>query len=352
MRHVVLTLVALAVLGLAFASAVVGFGLYNVSALAGHFPGVSWVLHSTYRNAVKLRAPATEVPDLTDPDMIALGAGHYATACVPCHAAPEVPRTATARAMVPEPPAITEAIEDWEPGELHWVVYNGIKMSGMPAWPAAGREDEAWPVVAYLEAVRRDAAPVLPEASPREDSTAYCRTCHGDVGGQVPRLDLLTQEEIGAALAAYRDGTRPSGIMQHAVSEVPEADLASLAETFAGRTRSGTETGQDPDPAASLPGEGEEQPLAMRGTRDVPACTACHGTGTAAGEDPGAPALAGQNRAYLEIQLRLWREGIRQGAPKMSAAAQALTDGDIAELADWFSRQPTPQGSAPDARQE
>ena len=59
MRQKLLVLAALAGLGLAGAAAVVGFGLYNVSAQVGHMPGVSWVLHTTFRNSVRLRAPST-----------------------------------------------------------------------------------------------------------------------------------------------------------------------------------------------------------------------------------------------------------------------------------------------------
>ena len=97
MRRMIQTLAALALLGLLGAAAVVGLGLYNVSAQVGHMPGVSWVLHTTFRNSVKLRATSMEAaPDLSDPDLVALGAGHYATACAPCHASPGTDRSAAA----------------------------------------------------------------------------------------------------------------------------------------------------------------------------------------------------------------------------------------------------------------
>jgi hypothetical protein len=143
MRRTLLILAALAVAGLAAAVSIVSLGLYNVSARAGHLPGVSWVLHTTFRNAVRLRAPAEdEVPDLSDPALIALGAGHYATACAPCHAGPDDSRTATMRAMLPVPPPIREAVAGWQPSHLHWIVENGVKMTGMPGWPA-GRGEAA-----------------------------------------------------------------------------------------------------------------------------------------------------------------------------------------------------------------
>ena len=117
MRAVFMTLAALAALGLTGAVAVVALGLYNVSAVAGHLPGVSWVLHTTFRNSVWLRAPSEEeVPELDDAELVALGAGHYATACVPCHGAPGQEASATMRAMVPRPPATRSEVELTWPG--------------------------------------------------------------------------------------------------------------------------------------------------------------------------------------------------------------------------------------------
>ena len=337
MRCVLLTLAALALLGLVAAVSVVGLGLYNVSALAGHLPGVSWMLHTTFRNSVTLRAAATEdMPDLSDPDLIALGAGHYATACAPCHAEPDRHRTATMRAMLPRPPGIRDAVADWNPAELHWIVENGVKMTGMPGWPTGGRADEVWAVVAYLEAVRQRKVPQLPTPE-GDDNTGppeagYCRTCHGGVSHHVPRLDIQQPDYLTEALRDYLTGERPSGIMQQAVTQVPPEALPELAEYFA--------TAHEPTakPAESSPPDfpSEGKALATRGTREVPACTACHGPGATLAQTR-SPALAGQNRAFLENQLRLWRDGIRQGSAKMSAAARALTDKDIAVLAEWYA---------------
>lgn len=118
MRTILLTLGAVAAVALVAATLTVGFGLYNVSARSGHLPGVSWLLHTTYRNAVRLRAPPShEVPPLDDDDLIALGARHYDRACRVCYGAAcdaaESARRATARAMVPRPPKLTDAVKDW-----------------------------------------------------------------------------------------------------------------------------------------------------------------------------------------------------------------------------------------------
>ncbi|MBC56543.1 MAG: cytochrome C [Confluentimicrobium sp.] len=336
MRRTLLILAALAVAGLAAAVSVVSLGLYNVSARAGHLPGVSWVLHTTFRNAVRLRAPAEdEVPDLSDPALIALGAGHYATACAPCHAGPDDSRTATMRAMLPVPPPIREAVAGWQPSHLHWIVENGVKMTGMPGWPAGGRADEVWAVVAYLDAVKRQEAPPLPEVSAQQQSAppgaAYCATCHGSISAHVPRLDIQQPGYLAETLDDYLTGARASGIMQQAVSMVPPEALPDLAAHFAAGPAVTVAAAVSPAAGAAL---------ATRGTREVPACTACHGPGAPVAQ-PEAPALAGQDRAFLAAQLRLWRDGVRRGSDKMSAAARSLSDEEIALLSDWYAALPT-----------
>ncbi|MBK1616313.1 cytochrome C554 [Rubrivivax gelatinosus] len=65
------------------------------------------------------------------------------------------------------------------------------------------------------------------------------------------------------------------------------------------------------------------------------ACSVCHGTmGVAV--HPEAPHLAGQPAAYLETQLRHYRNGQRQH-PVMNVIAKPLSDSDIENLAAWFA---------------
>ncbi|EYD75286.1 putative cytochrome c-552 [Rubellimicrobium mesophilum DSM 19309] len=358
MSPVLRTLATLALLGAAGGGAVVGFGLYDVSARAGHWPITAWVLHTTFRNAVELRAPApSQVPELTD-DLLRLGIRHFDGACRMCHAAPGEERPATIRAMEPEPPHIAEAVVGWAPNELGWIVREGVKMSGMPGWPAA-RDDEPWAVVAFLARVREmDAAtyreltdpPQVPEGAPPH--LGFCAGCHGVDGRSgnphIPRLDLQSKGYLNLALRTYREETRESGIMAQAASAVPEEALPALAEWFA--EQAPAPGGQPTDPA--LASRGEALAKARAEDPEVPACVACHGPEP----DPSIPGgpgpeIAGQYETYLATQLRLWREGTRGGGPRaelMAQAARHLDDDDIAALAAWYaSLGPAPRPSDP-----
>lgn len=363
MRCVLLTLAALAVLGLIGATAVVGLGLYNVSAAAGHWPGVSWVLNTTFRNSVRLRAPSeAEVPRLTD-GMAAIGAGHYDTACVPCHAAPGQQRSWTVRSLVPEPPHIDEAVEPWEPQHLFWIALNGIKMSGMPHWPSKDREDEAWMMAAFLDRVGSMSgeeytalvdrpAPAGGADGPEGALVAYCAMCHGlDGAGEgnphMPRLDILGAPYIAASLEAYRDGFRASGIMRQAASALSDAQIAELARHYG--------TARPPDPAAPVAAEvapdpalvaaGRELALGRQGDRATPACRACHGPWPSQ-RSPLFPSLVGQRAEYVAAQLRLWVEGHRGGTPRahvMHEVAEQLDEDAIEALAAFYAAGAPPE---------
>ena len=70
----------------------------------------------------------------------------------------------------------------------------------------------------------------------------------------------------------------------------------------------------------------------------VAACAACHG---AAGQSGTAltPSLGGQPRLFIENQLVLIREGLRE-VPVMQALLAGVSDEEIGQLAAYFASQP------------
>ena len=75
------------------------------------------------------------------------------------------------------------------------------------------------------------------------------------------------------------------------------------------------------------------------------ACTACHGPG---GNSvvPAVPSIAGQPRTFIENQLVLIREGLRD-VPSMKAVMGTLNDEQIVALARHFTAQPAATPTAP-----
>ena len=66
-------------------------------------------------------------------------------------------------------------------------------------------------------------------------------------------------------------------------------------------------------------------------------CRSCHG---ANGNSPfeGIPSLAAQPAPYIQSQIRLYQNHYRH-IPEMTAAVAHLTDGDIADIAAYFTSQ-------------
>ncbi len=80
-------------------------------------------------------------------------------------------------------------------------------------------------------------------------------------------------------------------------------------------------------------------------------CAACHGGGGLA-RLPGTPSIAGQPRIFIENQLVLMREGLRE-VPVMASVVKGLSDEDIGALARHHAALPPPvaSGAAQPARQ-
>lgn len=77
---------------------------------------------------------------------------------------------------------------------------------------------------------------------------------------------------------------------------------------------------------------------AQRGAQKAGSCMACHGAAGKAAV-PLYPNLAGQHAPYLEQALHAYKKGERTGgqAEVMKAFVAGLSDGDIADLAAYYS---------------
>jgi len=84
----------------------------------------------------------------------------------------------------------------------------------------------------------------------------------------------------------------------------------------------------------TLPAEAGGDPVA--GAAKAGVCVACHGA-DGIGKARQYPNLRRQKAAYLEKQLKAFRDGERKD-PFMSAMAKPLSDRDISNLAAYFER--------------
>lgn len=336
---------ALAVVGaLAMSS-----GLVSLSARAGHWAVTEWVLAYAKNRSVATHALGVEVPvELHDPGLIVRGAGHYETGCRWCHGVPGEPMPRVARAMLPPPTHLPSFVIDEPAAQVYRVVHDGIKFTGMPGWPAKGRGDEVWPVVAFVKAMPGMTAQTYwrlvdggaMASAAAADAPAVvvraCARCHGSDGlgrlaGAFPRLAGQREAYLVAAMRAYAEGARPSGMMQPVAQATSEAEWVAAARYYAGLDGMGP-AGEASTLGAQIVREGSV-------ADHIPSCQDCHGP-TSHARNPAFPLLAGQDARYLRDQLRLFRDKVRGGSPYAelmeAVRAHELSDAQIEAVSAWY----------------
>lgn len=85
---------------------------------------------------------------------------------------------------------------------------------------------------------------------------------------------------------------------------------------------------------------------AQPGAERLAQCAACHGAG---GNSviPGTPSLAGQPALFVENQLVLIREGMREVVPAMADALKGMKDAEIRQLASYYAAQKPARTAGP-----
>lgn len=130
---------------------VVYTGAYNVAATEQHASFTRWAFDTTFRNSVETRAEGVVAPETISAAQRATGAAEYKEYCQHCHGGPGVERAEWAAGMRPRPPHLAEAAAQWEMAEVYWLVENGVKMSGMPAFGPGHDAQTLWGIAAFVK---------------------------------------------------------------------------------------------------------------------------------------------------------------------------------------------------------
>ncbi len=364
----------IALLGLVFI--LIGFlgaasGIIPIKASSGHWAITRWFLDFSKRRSVKTHTIGLHTPALDDPRLVLKGAGHYELGCAPCHGSPKLQTPRVAQAMTPTPPYLPPRIYRWEAAELFYIVKHGIKLTGMPAWPAQQRDDEVWAMVAFLRTLpglddqryrqligegEREAVgepepltDLMPPDRPPRAVIQSCSRCHGANGlgpgsGAYPKLTGQRSDYLFASLQAYAHRTRHSGIMEPIMAGLTTEGMRELADYYANLSTSASPQYFAGD-KASLLAQGES--IARQGLpkQRVPACDSCHGQ-TGGPRNAVYPRLGGQYADYLLLQLELFHAGKRGGTPYehiMRSVATQLTPEQMRAVASYFASLP-PEG--------
>jgi mono/diheme cytochrome c family protein len=127
-------------------------GGYNVAATVPHWKITHWFLEKVRERSISTHSKGIVVPPLNNPKLIEAGFRNYHEMCRLCHGAPGYSQTEIARGLYPSPPDLTkeESVKGRKDAQFYWIIQNGIKMTGMPAFGSTHEEQELWGIVAFL----------------------------------------------------------------------------------------------------------------------------------------------------------------------------------------------------------
>ncbi|MEO8740922.1 MAG: c-type cytochrome [Casimicrobiaceae bacterium] len=160
-----------------------------------------------------------------------------------------------------------------------------------------------------------------------------CTMCHGAQGVSVsnaPNLAGQYPEVVIKQLYDYKDGRRPSPIMEAIAKALSDKDIADLAAYYAylPKARTAPTTYAESLPRVVRVGD----PL-----RNIAPCISCHG---GVDQKLGAPWLEGMPKDYLVAQLNAFASGNRRNdaEAQMRNMVRAMTPQEIDDVSTFYAR--------------
>jgi mono/diheme cytochrome c family protein len=112
-----------------------------------------WLAREARALALPADAKSRMNPIPNSPEAIADGRAHWADHCFSCHANDGSGDTVMGKNMYPPAPDMRlPATQQLTDGELFYIIQNGIRLTGMPAWGtgASHEEEDSWKLVHFI----------------------------------------------------------------------------------------------------------------------------------------------------------------------------------------------------------
>ncbi len=148
------------------------------------------------RLSVPSAARSKPNPLTATPELMTEARRHFADHCAVCHANDGSGNTVIGRNLNPPAPdmklAPTQSMSD---GELYYVIHNGIRFTGMPAWGESDPDDDSWKLVLFIRH--------LPDIPPEEiqDMEKYNPKSEADRAEEQGEEDFLKGKPVSPPAA-------------------------------------------------------------------------------------------------------------------------------------------------------
>jgi mono/diheme cytochrome c family protein len=90
-------------------------------------------------------------PFQATPEILREAGEHFADHCATCHANDGSGKTEMGQNLYPKAPdmrlAQTQNLTD---GEIYYIIHNGVRLTGMPAWGEANRDPDSWKLALFI----------------------------------------------------------------------------------------------------------------------------------------------------------------------------------------------------------
>jgi mono/diheme cytochrome c family protein len=105
------------------------------------------------RLAIPIETRNAQNPIPLSPDVIKESLAHFADHCALCHANDGSGQTSIGKNVNPRAPDLRlPNIQSMSDGEIFWVIHNGIRFTGMPAWGEGdpAEDKDSWKLVHFI----------------------------------------------------------------------------------------------------------------------------------------------------------------------------------------------------------
>jgi mono/diheme cytochrome c family protein len=109
-------------------------------------------------------------------EVVSQGQEVFLGSCAQCHGADGRGDTTVGRNMAPPAMDLTSShVQHWSDAELFWIVQNGVRLTGMPAWQSVISENDTWKLARFIHNLPRraegSAASTVPSQTQAPNST-------------------------------------------------------------------------------------------------------------------------------------------------------------------------------------
>lgn len=150
LKKVIIFASVLALLGIIGGIGFIYSGFYDIAARRPHLAAVRFVLLQTKTRSIQFHARDLVAPPLNEVEKIKRGFKLYRQNCVTCHGAPGEARSRVGIGLNPNPPPLVTVAENWSAEEIAWIISNGLKMAGMPAYALGESKEDIWAMTAFV----------------------------------------------------------------------------------------------------------------------------------------------------------------------------------------------------------